>query len=186
MNPSNGHLIAILFKLMAPFQRNADLFFKILFEQSFFCKLNPIILALRIRIGHILIKDFKTLMPSERFYLGGPNSLRSYEPDFAPPLGCYINDCNEEKFVPQGGKTIFNSNLEFRIPFFKNFGIVIFQDLGFLIKDIKCEFKFLTATGLGLRYNTTIGPLRLDVGWRPKCHDKDSSFSWFLTLGQAF
>jgi outer membrane translocation and assembly module TamA len=68
-------------------------------------------------------------------------------------------------------------------------GIVLFQDIGFLYR-VNQKFRFidnlLTGTGFGLRYNTVVGPLRFDIGWRPKRCKEDCSFAWSLTLGQAF
>ena len=128
---------------------------------------------MRFRVGHIFSEKFINIVPSERFYLGGPNSLRSFEPDLAPPLGCFEDDCGEKQFA-QGGITMLNLNFEIRVPLFNEIGIVLFEDLGILLKDNTQKIKLLTATGLGLRYNTPIGPLRLDVGWRPKDSNNDS------------
>ncbi len=161
---------------------------RVLTEQSFFWPLwNFIIGAVRLRFGHIFHRTFDTLMPSDRFYLGGSNSLRSFEPDMAPPLGFFIDDAGNTQFVPQGGKTMINANLELRIPFGKSLGLVLFEDLGFLLQNKRQEIKrFLTATGFGLRYFTPIGPIRFDIGWRPTQKDLKGSFAWFLTIGNSF
>jgi outer membrane protein insertion porin family len=190
LNPTCGSLTAIAFKGMFSWKRGSVNFFKILFEQSFFVPLNPLVLAMRIRFGHIFNQKLRAVMPPERFYLGGENSLRGYEIDLAPPLGLYIEDDGKKYLVPQGGKSMVNGNIEFRFPFYKNFGGTIFQDFGILVEDSWAEIKgnkLLAATGLGLRYNTPIGPLRLDIGWKWKRQKpEDSSFAWFLTLGNAF
>lgn len=184
LNPKSGSLTAISLKGM--FKENNSLF-RVLIEQSFFSYiLKPIIIAVRFRFGHVFCNNFNKLLPSERFYLGGPNSLRSYEPDLAPPLGCFINNKGEKQYVPQGGKTMFNANFELRIPLFQDLSLALFEDLGYLSQGKeKNKSKLLTATGLGLRYNTPIGPIRFDVGWRPK-KENGSSFAWVLTLGHAF
>jgi len=67
---------------------------------------------------------------------------------------------------------------------------VIFQDLGVLIGPDSCIFdptNVVAATGFGLRYNTPIGPLRFDIGWkwRSRCSDRHA-YAWFLSLGHAF
>lgn len=182
--PKKGFLSVASFKGMFSFEDSRDYFLRFLVELSFFNNfLNQTIFAFKVRFGHIFAKPFNRLMPPVRFYLGGPNSVRSYQPDFAPPLGFYLDDDNNKQFVPQGGRTMFNANIEVRIPF-KNFDFVIFQDLGLLT-----HFNFdnlLTATGFGVRYNTPVGPLRFDIGWRTKKHHNDSCFAWFLTFGQAF
>jgi len=89
-----------------------------------------------------------------------------------------------------GGKTMVNANIEVRFPIYGDAGAVIFQDLGALsssgIKGIGKK-GLLAGTGFGLRYNTPIGPLRFDIGWKWSL-DKpfDRSYAWFLTFGNAF
>ena len=188
INPTKGVSSFISVKgALSPFDRDVS-YLRILFENSIFYPIiRNLICALRVRFGHIFISDISKLLPSERFYLGGSNSVRSYEPDFAPPLGAFEQNGKIQLF-PQGSKTMFNTNFELRFKLFKSVGAVLFQDFGFLTrgdKDLRQE-KFVTATGFGFRYFTPIGPLRFDIGWRPKRNDDDNNFAWYLTLGQAF
>ncbi len=128
-------------------------------------------------------------MPPERFFLGGAQTIRGYQLDFVPPLGRY-----EEKgrciYVPQGGRTMVNLNAEIRFPIYQKFSGAIFQDAGGLFGDDFAAFikdRFVTTTGCGVRYNTPIGPLRLDVGikWRAP-HENEHRVAWYLALGNAF
>ena len=145
---------------------------------------------MKIRFGHIFNGNFSSIMPPERFYLGGEHSIRSYEADFAPPLGSFINDDDKRVFVPQGGKSMVNVSLEARFPLYGNLGGVLFQDLGALAQNKLAELKggkFLGATGFGLRYLTPIGPIRFDIGFKWHRHDEEQSrFAWFLTIGESF
>lgn len=189
LNPSRGYLTVVSCKAMASLTDKTDYFFRFLVEQSVFTNLfSPAILGLRVRLGHIFTQRFCRLLPPYRFFLGGAFSLRSYEPDFAPPLGQYIDEEGRLRCVPQGGSTLFNSNLELRFPSFRGLEFVLFQDFGLLFNDIKSidAKRLLSATGFGVRYFTPVGPLRFDIGWTPATKDKCSSFAWFLTLGQAF
>lgn len=165
-------------------------FVRMLIEQSFYIPLDPIVFAFRVRLGHIFHKDFSSIMPSERFYLGGANSIRGYERDMAPPLGVFDDPKRGPQYVPQGGKSMFNMILEARFPIYKSFGLAIFEDIGVLssngFRDIT-ERGVLSATGFGLRYETPLGPLRFDLGWRWKASDPvRPMYAWFLSLGQAF
>lgn len=165
-------------------------FVRMLIEQSFYIPLDPIVFAFRIRLGHIFHKDFSSIMPSERFYLGGANSIRGYERDMAPPLGIFHDPKRGPQYVPQGGKSMFNMILEARFPIYKSFGLALFEDIGVLssngFRDIT-ERGVLSATGFGLRYETPLGPLRFDLGWRWKASDPvRPMYAWFLSLGQAF
>src|SRR5207248_3215323 len=108
LNPKKGFLTVLSLKGMFPLSRkNARTFFvRLLCEQSFFVPMGHLVGALRIRFGHIFHRLFKDVMPIERFYLGGSHSLRSYDTDFAPPLGVLINE-GQEIVVPRGGKSMF-------------------------------------------------------------------------------
>lgn len=185
-NPRSGYSITLGSKLMIPFNKG---FFigKLLSEQSLFFPLGACFIgALRCRAGYILTKEFTSLLPSERFYLGGPTTIRSYAPDFAPPLGCYIDECGREIFIPVGGNLMLNGNIEIRICPTALIQIVLFQDLGMLSYP-GCSSRYLLASGFGLRYITPLGPIRFDIGFRPYISfPTDTHVGWFLTFGQAF
>jgi len=101
---------------------------------------------------------------TELFSVGGADTLRGYE---------------DGKF--EGTKALTFST-EYRIPFGSKIQGVIFADAGNAWKEGKNmslnELK--TSTGLGLRFNTPIGPLRLDYGF-----SKDGNQAHF-SIGQAF
>ncbi|MEX0939820.1 MAG: BamA/TamA family outer membrane protein [Candidatus Babeliales bacterium] len=190
LNPAYGSLTAISFKGMFSWKKGSVNFFKLFCEQSVFVPLLPIVVGIRIRLGHIFNQTLSAIMPPERFFLGGANSLRGYEPDLAPPLGIITESDGKQRLVPQGGKSMMNGNIEFRFPIYKGFGGTVFQDVGILIEKSMAEItgnKFLASSGFGLRYNTPVGPLRFDLGFKwKKRKPEDSSFAWFLTFGNAF
>ncbi len=192
MYPCRGFSTMLTLKGMVPIQQkfaNA-LFLKLLFEQSVFIQLWSLVFGFRVRAGHIFYQLFSSIMPSERFYLGGAFSLRSYATDMAPPLGI-VDQCDDERaYVPQGGKSMMNCNLECRFPLFGGLNGAIFQDLGVLSGTgflALLQSEVLAGTGFGLRYNTPLGPFRFDIGfkWHKPAPDI-SRYAWFLTFGQAF
>ena len=193
LNPSKGSYSFISAKGMFAFNVEKGSFLKLLAEQSFFFPFykNSVIGALRIRLGHIFNEQFTRIMPIERFYLGGSNSLRGYEPDMAPPLNSFIGSNNERYWVPIGGRSMVNINAELRFPLYQRLSGVVFNDIGMLTEDSWLEAKepgkWIGATGFGMRYDTPIGPLRFDIGWKwRKRHQDDRRYAWFLTLGHAF
>lgn len=191
INPMRGSLTAIQTKGMFPWKNNAVAFFKVLFEQScFYDPYDKVVLGMKIRFGHIFNGRFSSMMPPERFYLGGEHSLRSYEADLAPPLGSFVNEDGDRVFVPQGGKSMFNASFEARFPLYGHLGGVLFQDIGALAQNELAELsggKLLSATGFGLRYFTPIGPVRFDLGFKWKRRDPhESRVAWFLTIGESF
>jgi outer membrane protein assembly factor BamA len=192
LDPSSGYTMLFSCKGMLPFAKYESSYmflFKVLFEGSLFMPVDQAVVALRGRVGHIFHRHFSNIMPSERFYLGGAHSLRSYQPDLTPPWGIFVDEQGEKHAVPRGGRTMINGNAEIRFPLTKSLRGVFFQDLGFLHEDItKVSWgDILLATGFGVRYTTPFGPLRFDIGcnWRRPMIDS-GSYAWFLTFGQAF
>lgn len=191
VQPTYGTLSVFSIKGMFPLDLSNAFFIKFLAEQTFFMPVyKKMVLGLRIRMGHIFNQNFKNIMPPERFYLGGSHSLRGYAPDLAPPLSCYTDPCGVSRLVPIGGKSMFNINLELRFPMYKTIDGVLFTDLGALAQDKIAQIQpqnMLGSTGFGLRYNTPVGALRFDIGWKwKKSTPQEHAYAWFLTLGQAF
>ena len=203
--PSKGFTTLVSCKWMLPLAHKAEYFFKVMVDQSTFFPISRAVFGMRVRAGHIFTKNFCEIVPPERFYLGGPNSIRCYLPDLAPPLGkLKMND--SECCFPQGGGTMVNINFEMRIPVIHSMAAVVFNDLGILSKPINpdpaatsfqgccgCDEsqnwypQILGAVGIGFRYNTPIGPLRFDFGWNinQRC-DCDSPYAWYIALGHTF
>lgn len=167
---------------------------KLTLEQSVFVLVyKQIIFAARLRLGYILNSTFNTIEPSERFFLGGPYSVRGYDKDALPPYGIdyYLDDNNvlQKRYTIQGGSGMLNGNLELRFPVYKNFKGVIFQDLGILSQTGLPGFsgKWYPSTGFGFRYDTPLGVIRFDLGfkWR-EILPNDTRYGWYLTFGEVF
>lgn len=192
ISPSRGGLTVASVKSMIPLSdhQRPSYFIKLLIEQSLFWPFKKVIAALRVRFGHIFHKDFSRVMPMQRFYLGGSESLRGYERDMAPPLGVYTDDKNHKNIVPKGSKSMININSELRFPLFKKWGAIVFHDAGALANDFSRQTvrnNILMTTGIGVRYQTPIGPLRFDIGWKwYRRYKSEKSFGWYLTVGNAF
>jgi outer membrane protein assembly factor BamA len=192
LNPTQGSLAMMTGKAMIPCKHlgyNSS-FAKILFDHAYFVSFQYAVLGLRTRIGHIFFNTFENIMPAERFYLGGANSIRSYETDLCPPLGIVFDEDGRPRFVPQGAQSMVNVNAELRIPAKRNLWFAVFQDMGALsntkFADIKMR-HILAGTGAGIRIQTPIGPLRFDFAF--KWHQPDPSiapYCWFLSFGNAF
>lgn len=193
LDTKRGSLTFCSIKMMAP-EVNRSYTYKIMFDRSMFCPLyHNIIGSLRIRWGHLFRQKFEEIMPIERFFLGGPYSVRGYIKDTLPPLGKTKVICEDgttrTDFTIQGGSSMINGNLELRFPIYKSFGGVIFQDIGVLSQSGFSGFKgrWYPTSGWGLRYQTPIGALRFDIGWKWKlCFPTETSYAWYLTLGQVF
>ena len=91
---------------------------------------------------------------------------------------------------PVGGSTLSEFSLEarFRLKAFGgNFGLVPFFDGGQLTNDAVPGFSdWQFGAGLGLRYYSTFGPIRIDVGTPLNPRPGDSRIAVAVSLGQAF
>ena len=138
-----------------------------------------IVLAGRIRLGTILGASRDAVAPSRRFYAGGGGSVRGYGFQSIGP-----RDPNN---VPIGGRSLTEFSLEARIKAFGNFGVVPFFDAGNISTSQFPDFSGLRyGAGIGLRYYSSFGPIRIDVGTPINPQPGDTRVAVYVSLGQAF
>ena len=114
------------------------------------------VLAGKLTLGSLDGTPLFQLPADQRIYAGGGGSIRPYGYQIAGPL-----DPNK----PIGGRSSFVLNLEARIKITETIGIVPFFDGGSYYESPVPQLgrTFLYGVGLGLRYYTAFGPLRLDL-----------------------
>ncbi len=138
-----------------------------------------VVLAGRIRAGTILGAPRDQIAPSRRFYAGGGASVRGYGYQAIGP-----RDVNND---PIGGRSIAEFSIEARVKAFGNFGIVPFLDGGNIYTSPLPRFTdFQYGAGIGMRYYSNFGPIRLDVGTPLNPQPGDSRVAVYVSLGQAF
>lgn len=141
-----------------------------------------VVAAGRIRLGTIAGTGLFDLAPSRRFYSGGGGSVRGYGYQQLGP-----KDMDGD---PVGGRGLAEFALEARVrlrQFGGNLGIVPFIDGGTLSGDSYpdlTDWRF--AVGLGARYYSSFGPIRLDVGVPLNRQEGDGPVAVTVSLGQAF
>ncbi len=139
------------------------------------------VLAGRVRAGSIAGADRGDIPANKRFYAGGGGSIRGYEFQKVGPL-----DANND---PLGGRSLFETSFEVRARVWGDFGIVPFVDGGNVFEAVYPDFStpLQWAAGIGLRYHTLAGPLRLDVAFPINRREGvDDAFQFYISLGQAF
>ena len=139
-------------------------------------------IAGRVRFGSILGASRDMIAPSRRFYAGGGGSVRGYGYQKLGP-----RDANGD---PIGGRSLAEFGLEARIrlsAFGGNFGIVPFIDGGSLTTGSAPRLgKWQIGAGIGARYYSSFGPIRIDVGTPLNRQAGDSRIAVTVSLGQAF
>ncbi len=139
------------------------------------------VIAVRGRVASVGGEPTQTLPANKRLYAGGAGSVRGYEFQKVGPLDADNN--------PLGGRSLITVGAELRVRFLDDFGVVPFIDGGGVYDSTVPDFEeeFFWGAGLGVRYYTDFGPLRLDVGV-PLNRRKniDDPFQFYISLGQAF
>jgi translocation and assembly module TamA len=142
-----------------------------------------IILAGRARIGSIVGQSRSDVPPTKRFYAGGGGSIRGYQYQKVGPL--------DEQNDPLGGRSRLEVGAELRLRVTERIGLVPFVDGGavYVNPDFTTDEDdtIRWAAGLGFRYYTPIGPLRVDFAFPINGRDRiDDDFQFYVSIGQAY
>lgn len=141
-----------------------------------------LVLAGRLRLGSIVGTATGNIAPSRRFYAGGGGSVRGFTfqsvgPSVVEPDG---------EIVPTGGRGLFEASVEARYRF-GDFGLVAFLDSGQVVDAARPEADALSfGAGLGVRYFTSFGPLRLDLARAINRREDQPQVVLYISIGQAF
>ncbi len=137
-----------------------------------------IVLAGRVRVGSILGAARERLAPSRRFYAGGGGSVRGFGYQQLGP--------KDPNLDPIGGRSVNEAAVEARYRF-GNFGIVGFVDAGQVYRGSTPTFDNLRfGAGIGGRFYTNFGPMRLDVATPINRQPGEAKISVYVSIGQAF
>lgn len=138
-----------------------------------------IVLAARTRLGTIAGASRDDIAPSRRFYAGGGGSVRGYSYQAIGPRDADNN--------PIGGKSLAEFSIEARVRFGSTFGVVPFIDAGNVSQGSLPGFDNLRiGAGIGARYYSNFGPIRIDVGTPINPAPGDPRVAVYVSLGQAF
>jgi outer membrane protein insertion porin family len=173
-------------------------FAKLFGQYAYYKPVKSLVFANSIRVG--LASPFAgSFVPtSQLFFSGGGTSLRGFPIDEAGPqrLVPFCNVLQNQTgcvnvTVPVGGKELFILNSEARFPLgiSKLLGGVIFYDGGNVYSAINLRNfvdNYSNTVGIGLRYSTPIGPVRIDVGRNLNQVPGINPTQYYITIGQAF
>ena len=140
------------------------------------------VVAARVRLGTIAGADIGDIAPSRRFYAGGGGSVRGFGFQEIGP--------RDALGLPSGGRSLSEFSLEARIKtglFGGGLSLVPFIDGGTANVESTPHFRDIRlGAGLGLRYQTGFGPIRVDVATPIGRRAGESPVAVYVSLGQAF
>jgi translocation and assembly module TamA len=176
-NPKNGYYIEGEVEYGLPYDDKASSYLKYSLEGRVIHSFKELTLAAVAKAG--IVEQHQNETPeSKLFFAGGVNSNRAYGYKrvgviFSPTV-----------YGISGGATMANLSLEANYPIYHNLYAAVFSDNTMLTED---EYDFngdiLSAVGLGVRYITPIGPIKLDLGMN--VHDT-SKHAIHFQIGQSF
>ncbi|MEL7832614.1 BamA/OMP85 family outer membrane protein [Fodinibius sp. Rm-B-1B1-1] len=165
---------------------------------------NSTMLATRLKGGAIFSAKSDSLPSNIRYYLGGTNSVRGWYRNQLGPKNAQTDSTGFEQYVPRGGSAMFGFNIELRQELnflIDGLGMAAFFDGGQLwetfarIRRRPVQF----GVGGGFRYQSPIGPVRIDVGYKLNPTERDLNIyqgtdyggKWerigiHFSIGQAF
>lgn len=140
-------------------------------------------LAARGQVGSLLGVDTVTAPADFLFYSGGGGTVRGQ-----PYQSLGVTTVENGTEIDTGGLSFAGAQLEARVGVTESFSLVGFYDYGYVgtTSTPLTDGEWHSGTGLGLRYNTGIGPIRLDVGTPANGDDAFGSVQVYIGIGQSF
>lgn len=190
-NPSRGSGATFVVEEAGRLLRTPFKYLKAFAQYRKFNQIKPgHIFAWRIMVGSMgPIRGSDATPVEERFYSGGSYSVRGWQRQLLGPREISMPADSMESVVPTGGNSIIEGSFEFRNPIYKNISGALFLDYGNVWGDWN-GFDLLDlhyAIGAGLRYNTLIGPIRVDFAWKLNRQEFDRrDYEFHVSIGQSF
>jgi outer membrane protein insertion porin family len=172
-------------------------FVRLFGQYSFYQPVHGMVWANSFRLGFDKAFSGSFVPTSQLFFAGGGTTLRGFPIDEAGPQRL-VPFCNVlvgttgcvKVTVPVGGRQLFILNSELRFPLkLWSLGGVVFYDGGNVYSAINFNQlvnNYSNTIGIGLRYATPVGPIRLDLGRNLNPVPGIGATQYFITLGQAF
>ncbi|MHA6297218.1 autotransporter assembly complex protein TamA [Devosia sp. CAU 1758] len=140
---------------------------------------DPFVLAGRLKAGAVLGPDLVDIPPDKLFFTGGGGSVRGY--------GFKSIGVDDGAGNVTGGRYLLEASLEARAKVTDDIGVVGFVDGGYVAADTFPGLDDLRlGAGVGLRYYTGLGPLRLDLAVPLNRKAGDPDYAIYAGIGQAF
>jgi outer membrane protein insertion porin family len=160
VNPRRGTKTALHFEMASEGMGGTYRFTEMAADVRGFVPVGTYVLAGRVRAAGIRASSPTSMPFSRRYFLGGSTSLRGWGRYEVSPL--------DPDGLPVGGRALFETSAELRIPVRAAIGAVVFVDGGYVwhnprnfdLHDLKWD------AGLGARYLSPVGAIGVDFGWQ--------------------
>lgn len=179
LDPTQGFRLSAKLSPEASLGSGTQIYGRGLLEATAYYQVDDsIVLAGRARVGSIAGADRELIAPSRRYYAGGGGSVRGFGYQELGP-----KDIEDR---PIGGRSLVEAAAEVRYRF-GDYGIVGFVDAGQVYTRSTPGFDNLRyGVGIGGRFYTNFGPLRVDVATPINRQPGESRVSVYISIGQAF
>ncbi len=179
LNPTKGFRVTTLIQPEGSLQGNFTPYVRARLDGSAYYPFgDSFVLAGRVRFGTIQGASRTDIAPSRRLYSGGGGSVRGFGYQKLGPL-----DPNGD---PIGGRSLNEGAIEGRYRF-GNYGVVAFLDAGQSYASTTPRFSDMRyGVGIGGRFYTNFGPLRVDVATPLGRRSGESRINVYVSIGQAF
>jgi translocation and assembly module TamA len=139
-----------------------------------------LVLAARAAFGSIMGGAFDDIPPTRRFFAGGGGSVRGFDFKSLSP--------RDDFGRPLGGRSLLEGSFEARVKVTDTIGIVPFVDVGqsFAGSLPGSAQKLRVGAGIGLRYYTSLGPIRVDLAVPVARRKGETPYAVYVSIGQAF
>ncbi len=144
-------------------------------------EVRPVTFAFRAQLGSVAGPSLADSPSDFLFYSGGSGTVRGHPYE---SLGVDLGGGSQI-----GGRSFLGFSAEARVKVTDTIGVVGFFDYGFVGSDplpSESTGDYQTGAGLGVRYATGIGPIRVDVAVPVSGPDTGSNFEIYVGIGQAF
>jgi outer membrane protein insertion porin family len=158
-------------------------------QKAYFPAIGQTVLSGNLLWGHVVSTDGGTVSLFERFFLGGPYSIRGFKARTISPV-----DPNTSERI--GGNKELVANLELLFPLFGEYGFkgVVFFDMGNTWGQDEWPWRmkpwngpsFRYGAGFGIRWYSPMGPLRFEWGWNLNPQPGEDTRVMEFTIGTAF
>jgi outer membrane protein insertion porin family len=183
--PRNGHLLTLNTSESGAFYRTTNRWWRLQVHGRVLIPMDKFtVFAAKTESGVMgPLHDSNVTPINERFYLGGASTVRGWKQDHLSPRN------PEDSSVPIGGNFAFHITGEIRRDVWGPVGLILFVDAGNVWKDLESTeiLDLYPSAGLGIRFLTLVGPLRVDFGYQLRHNPYgENPLGIHLSLGSPF